>query len=38
MRFYDGHSGGHCTDCQNSLSQADCDAMGLGLYDRAFKR
>jgi hypothetical protein len=38
MRVYDGHAGGHCTKCHNNLSLNDCDAMGLGLYERAFTR
>ena len=32
---YDGHNSGQCSDCSNTLSLGDCDAMGLGLYDRA---
>jgi hypothetical protein len=32
-RSYDGHAGGHCQECGSTLSQADCDARGLGLYD-----
>ncbi|ASL17286.1 hypothetical protein MYCOZU2_04924 [Mycobacterium intracellulare subsp. chimaera] len=35
MKRYDGHNDGRCTDCRNSLSQRDCDAMCLGHYDRA---
>jgi hypothetical protein len=31
---YDGHNGGHCSDCGNALTQGDCDAWSLGLYDR----
>jgi hypothetical protein len=32
-RTYDGHAGGHCQACSNTLTQADCDARGLGLYE-----
>jgi hypothetical protein len=38
MKGYDGHNGGHCTECENTLSLNDCDAMGMGLYDRVFGR
>jgi hypothetical protein len=30
---YDGHGGSHCQECNNSMTQNDCDARGLGLYD-----
>ncbi|WP_276131549.1 hypothetical protein [Mycobacterium kyogaense] len=32
-RTYDGHGSGHCQECNNTLTQNDCDARGLGLYD-----
>lgn len=35
---YDGHNNGHCSDCGNTLSQGNCDAMGLGFYDRVFSK
>ena len=31
MREYDGHAGGQCTDCDNTVSQGICDAFGIGL-------
>jgi hypothetical protein len=34
VRIYDGHNGGHCTECDNSLDQGMCDGMGLGFYER----
>jgi hypothetical protein len=38
IRHYDGHGNGHCTECNNSLSQGDCDAMGLGFYERILSK
>jgi hypothetical protein len=35
MSSYDGHDGGRCNFCGNSMSQRDCDTAGMGFLDRA---